>query len=110
MTRCPLELPSHCSGSCQVRYLLPAVLTSANYLAASRYLFDDDLKTQPANYQHLYNELKVEAAMLVINSPYAEVRAVVDNHDDPRVPASTFRTWVIGTVLVTVGYVMRDLA
>jgi hypothetical protein len=34
------------------------------------------------------------------NSPYAEVRAVVDNHDDPNLPASTFRSWVIGTLFV----------
>jgi hypothetical protein len=34
------------------------------------------------------------------NSPYAEVRAVVDNHDDPNLPASTFRSWVIGTLYV----------
>jgi hypothetical protein len=34
------------------------------------------------------------------NSPYAEVRAVVENHDDPNMPASTFRSWVIGTLFV----------
>jgi hypothetical protein len=34
------------------------------------------------------------------NSPYAEVRAVVDNHDDPNMAASTFRSWVIGTIFV----------
>jgi hypothetical protein len=32
------------------------------------------------------------------NSPYAEVRAVADNHDDPNLAASTFRSWVIGTL------------
>ncbi|KAJ6564729.1 OPT-domain-containing protein [Mycena capillaripes] len=71
--------------------------------AANRYLFDDDLKSRPAEYQYLYDELKLEAAMIAINSPYAEVRAVVNNHDDPRVPANTFRTWVIGTILVAAG-------
>ena len=34
------------------------------------------------------------------NSPYAEVRAVTDNHDDPNLPASTFRSWLIGTLFV----------
>jgi hypothetical protein len=34
------------------------------------------------------------------NSPYAEVRAAADNHDDPNIPASTFRSWVIGTLYV----------
>jgi hypothetical protein len=28
---------------------------------------------------------------------------VVDNHDDPNIPASTFRSWIIGTVLVAAG-------
>ena len=39
----------------------------------------------------------------VQNSPYAEVRAVVDNHDDPDMAASTFRSWVIGTIFVAAG-------
>ncbi|KAJ7106264.1 OPT oligopeptide transporter protein-domain-containing protein, partial [Mycena epipterygia] len=70
---------------------------------SSLYLFDTDLKESPAEYQRVYDELKVEAALMVINSPYAEVRAVVDNHDDTSVPASTFRTWVIGTIFVCIG-------
>ena len=37
------------------------------------------------------------------NSPYAEVRAVVDNHDDPDMAASTFRSWFIGTIFVGAG-------
>ncbi|KAF7375383.1 OPT-domain-containing protein [Mycena sanguinolenta] len=71
--------------------------------AANRYLFDTDLKEQPGEYQRLYDELKVEAAMIVINSPYAEVRAVIDNHDDVNMPANTFRTWIIGSILVAAG-------
>ncbi|KAJ6571281.1 OPT-domain-containing protein [Mycena capillaripes] len=76
----------------------PAVLT-----AARRYLFDEDLKQNPAEYQHIYEELKVEAALIIINSPYAEVRAVVDNHDDTNVSGATFRTLVIGTIFVGAG-------
>ena len=34
------------------------------------------------------------------NSPYAEVRAVVGNHDNPDMPASTLRSWDIGTLFV----------
>ncbi|KAF7375387.1 OPT-domain-containing protein [Mycena sanguinolenta] len=68
------------------------------------YLFDTALeKEHPAEYQRQCDELKVEAAMIVINSPYAEVRAVVDNHDNPQAPVGTFRTWVIGTVLIVAG-------
>lgn len=40
--------------------------------------------------------MKLEAALITNNSPYSEVRAVVDNHDDPSTPVSTIRAWVIG--------------
>ena len=40
--------------------------------------------------------MKLEAALITNNSPYAEVRAVVDNHDDPSTPCSTVRAWTIG--------------
>ena len=30
---------------------------------------------------------------------------MVDNHDDPTMPASTFRAWFIGTIFVAAGYV-----
>lgn len=40
--------------------------------------------------------MKLEAAMITNNSPYAEVRAVVSNRDDPTMPCSTIRAWVIG--------------
>ncbi|KAJ7196280.1 OPT-domain-containing protein [Mycena pura] len=76
----------------------PAVLA-----AARRYLYDADLKQDPAAYKHIYEELKVEAALLVVNSPYTEVRAVVSNHDDTRISGATFRTLVIGTVFVGAG-------
>jgi OPT family small oligopeptide transporter len=41
--------------------------------------------------------MKVQIALITNNSPYAEVRAVVDNHDDPDMPCSTIRAWIIGT-------------
>ncbi len=40
--------------------------------------------------------MKVEAALITNNSPYAEVRAVVSNTDDVTLPCSTLRAWVIG--------------
>lgn len=40
--------------------------------------------------------MKIQAALITNNSPYAEVRAVVDNHDDPTMPCSTIRAWVLG--------------
>jgi len=40
--------------------------------------------------------MKLETALITNNSPYAEVRAVVDNKDDPSMPVSTIRAWTIG--------------
>ncbi len=47
--------------------------------------------------------MKVEAALIANNSPYAEVRAVVDNTDDPSLHCSTVRAWIIGLFYVGVG-------
>ncbi|KAK0481199.1 OPT-domain-containing protein [Armillaria luteobubalina] len=41
--------------------------------------------------------------MITINSPYAEVRAVVDNFDDPMLPSMTFRAGLIGLIYVVIG-------
>ncbi|KAK0448152.1 OPT-domain-containing protein [Armillaria borealis] len=68
-----------------------------------RYLFDEDIRDDPVAFQKLYDEVKIEAAMVIVNSPYAEVRAVVDNHDDPNLPALTFRAVVIGLIYVVIG-------
>ncbi|KAK8134922.1 hypothetical protein PG984_006934 [Apiospora sp. TS-2023a] len=51
---------------------------------------------EPEKYEMLIEELKLEAALITVNSPYPEVRAVVDNHDDPTIPCSTIRAWIIG--------------
>ncbi|KAI7944283.1 hypothetical protein MJO28_011811 [Puccinia striiformis f. sp. tritici] len=37
------------------------------------------------------------------NSPYPEVRAIVDAFDDPTTPVTTFRMWTIGIFLVFLG-------
>ena len=46
--------------------------------------------------------MKIEAALIQSNSPYAEVRAVVDNTDDPSTPCSTIRSWTIGILFSVV--------
>jgi hypothetical protein len=38
------------------------------------------------------------ATLLQDESPYIEVRAAVANTDDPRMPSSTFRAWIIGLI------------
>ena len=50
----------------------------------------------PEKHEVIIQEMKLEAALIMTNSPYAEVRAVVDCHDDPSLPVSTIRAWVIG--------------
>ncbi|EJD47639.1 OPT oligopeptide transporter [Auricularia subglabra TFB-10046 SS5] len=71
---------------------------------AHRFLEEEGLREKdPTTYERLYQELKIEAALIIYNSPYPEVRAVVDNHDDPSLPASTFRAWSIGLIFVAAG-------
>ena len=50
----------------------------------------------PEKHAEIIYEMKLEAALITNNSPYAEVRSVVDNHDDPNQPAGTIRAWTIG--------------
>ena len=52
--------------------------------------------TNPESHRLLIEEVRLEIAMITYNSPYAEVRAVVDNFDDPNTPCSTIRSWTIG--------------
>lgn len=63
------------------------------------FLGNEDIFTNPEKHEALILEMKLEAALITNNSPYAEVRAVVDNKDDPSTPCSTVRCWVIGCVL-----------
>ncbi|POR33863.1 Sexual differentiation process protein isp4 [Tolypocladium paradoxum] len=60
------------------------------------FLSNDDIMENPEKHERLIEEIKLEAALITNNSPYAEVRAVVDNSDDPNIPASTIRAWSIG--------------
>ncbi|KAJ9149437.1 OPT-domain-containing protein [Pleurostoma richardsiae] len=60
------------------------------------FLGNDDMFDNPIKYEDIIYEMKLEAALITNNSPYSEVRAVVTNHDDPTMPSSTIRSWVIG--------------
>lgn len=60
------------------------------------FLTNENIFESPEKHEQLINEMKIEAALITNNSPYAEVRSVVDNHDDPTMPCSTIRAWVIG--------------
>jgi OPT family small oligopeptide transporter len=64
------------------------------------FLSNEDIFQNPQNYNDLIYEIKTEAALITNNSPYAEVRAVVDNTDDVNMASSTIRAWVIGLLFV----------
>ncbi|EAA32547.2 hypothetical protein GE21DRAFT_5522 [Neurospora crassa] len=57
---------------------------------------EQNILSNPEKYDDIITEMKIEAALIQSNSPYAEVRAVVDNTDDPSTPCSTIRSWTIG--------------
>ncbi|KAK3346905.1 OPT oligopeptide transporter protein-domain-containing protein [Lasiosphaeria hispida] len=63
---------------------------------AKEFLETPDVFAHPDRHKVLIAEMKLEAALITNNSPYSEVRGVVDNHDDPSMPSSTIRAWVIG--------------
>ncbi|KAJ4150568.1 hypothetical protein LMH87_011313 [Akanthomyces muscarius] len=60
------------------------------------FLSKDGIAENPEKHERLIQEMKLEAALITHNSPYAEVRAAVDNHDDPSLHVSTIRAWTIG--------------
>ncbi|PHH61762.1 hypothetical protein CDD81_7973 [Ophiocordyceps australis] len=62
----------------------------------NHFLDKDAVFAQPEKHQPLIHDMKLEAALITSNSPYAEVRAVVSNRDDPSTPCSTLRSWAIG--------------
>lgn len=60
------------------------------------FLGNEAIFEEPEKHEAIIAEIKIEAALITNNSPYAEVRSVVDNHDDPTMPCSTIRAWVLG--------------
>lgn len=59
-------------------------------------LGDEIIFAHPEQNPARVSEMKVEAALVTHNSPYAEVRGVASNKDDPSLPQLTFRVWVLG--------------
>lgn len=76
---------------------------------AKIYVHDPDIQANPVLHAALIHEMFIEAALIANNSPYTEVRAVVDNADDPALPVSTIRAWLIGVVLVVIGAFINQL-
>lgn len=55
------------------------------------FLADQDVFEHPEKHEELMYEMKLEAALITNNSPYAEVQAVVDNKDDHTMLSSIVR-------------------
>lgn len=64
------------------------------------FLLNDALFEAPEKHEREIAEAKIEASLLTSNSPYSEVRAVVEPHDDPDLPCGTIRVYVIGLAFV----------
>ena len=78
-------------------------------LQAQKFLHDEDAQEDYESYEALKHSMFIEAALITNHSPYAEVRAVVSNKDDPTLPVSTIRAWFIGTFFVIAGAVINQL-
>lgn len=63
------------------------------YLQTSR---DDEKDEELA--RAIFEEFQTHKDLVINNSPYPEVRAVVDPIDDPTLPVVTFRVVILGTV------------
>lgn len=59
--------------------------------------------TLPEIVLEITNAIRAELTLAQENSPYPEVRAIVDAFDDPSTPVTTFRMWIIGIFLVFLG-------
>lgn len=72
-------------------------------------LDNPDVTARPEEHSPLIYSMKLEAALVTGNSPYAEVRAVVDPTDDPATPSLTFRTLLIGIIFSGIGAFINEL-
>lgn len=55
------------------------------------------------NTRKLVAEFHFQKQLAENDSPYPEVRAVVDPTDDPSTPVNTFRVWFLGTIFTILG-------
>lgn len=66
-------------------------------------LDNEDADPNPAHTRQLIAEFHYQKHLAVNDSPYPEVRAVVDPTDDPATPVNTVRVWLLGTVFAILG-------
>ncbi|KAL1969891.1 hypothetical protein VTN77DRAFT_7400 [Rasamsonia byssochlamydoides] len=76
----------------------------ADILERARAILREDASSIDASrLQGILAEIQAERDLLLNDSPYPEVRAVVDNTDDPNTPVNTFRAWTLGILFVIIG-------
>lgn len=64
-----IEFPSRCIDHGSVRENGIATCSKKLTFHIRRYLNDEDLKNDSVQYRHIYEELKIEAAMIAIVCP-----------------------------------------
>ncbi|KAK7433014.1 hypothetical protein QQZ08_000487 [Neonectria magnoliae] len=82
---------------------------SESIVRLQSFINNPDLSENPEKHSDLISDIKTEVSLLTINSPYAEVRAVVSNKDDPSIPAGTIRAWAIGLIFVVLQSFVNQL-
>lgn len=70
---------------------------------AKEALDNENADPNTENTRRLLQEFHSQTQLAENDSPYPEVRAVVDPVDDPNLPVNTFRVWVLGTFFVILG-------
>jgi hypothetical protein len=73
------------------------------------FLNNASILESPEKHGSVIDEAKTEVSLLTTNSPYVEVRAVVDPFDDPSIPVATIRAWVIGLAFVVLAAFVNQL-
>lgn len=76
----------------------------AELLARAREaLENENLDPNQENTRKLVAEFRFQKQLSLDDSPYPEVRAVVDPTDDPALPVNTFRVWLLGSFFAIIG-------
>lgn len=76
----------------------------ADILSRARQFIEDDSENlDSTQLRNLVIEIENERKLFLDDSPYAEVRAVVDNTDDTSLPVNTIRVWFLGILFTIIG-------
>ncbi|GLA62264.1 hypothetical protein AtubIFM55763_003577 [Aspergillus tubingensis] len=72
-------------------------------IAQAREILDADTKhIDLSQLQEVISDIEKHRDLIENDSPYPEVRAVVDPTDDPEISANTFRAWFLGMIATIV--------